>query len=120
MNKVIAYYRVSTEDQNLGIPAQKKTVKDFAKRIGVEILEEFQDKASGSKIKLGLKKLGSTCERTGMKIAMKAMAGTSPSQKSTSCERIPMNRQARLDIGDSSATWRRCPTFRLYVPVKGA
>jgi len=50
MNKVIAYYRVSTEDQNLGIPAQKKTVKDFAKRIGVEILEEFQDKASGSKI----------------------------------------------------------------------
>ena len=33
MNKVIAYYRVSTEDQNLGIPAQKKTVKDFAKNL---------------------------------------------------------------------------------------
>ena len=45
--KVIAYYRVSTNDQNLGIDAQKSIVKQYCDFNKVEILSEYEEHESG-------------------------------------------------------------------------
>ena len=47
MKKVIAYYRVSTNDQNLGIDAQKSIVKQYCDFNKVEIIAEYEEHESG-------------------------------------------------------------------------
>ena len=47
MNKVVAYYRVSTNDQNLGIDAQKSIVKQYCDLNSVEIISEYEEHESG-------------------------------------------------------------------------
>lgn len=49
MNNVIAYYRVSTDEQNLGIPAQKEIVHRYCEIHNLEIVEEFEEHESGKK-----------------------------------------------------------------------
>ena len=44
----VAYYRVSTDKQDLGIPAQRKAVRDFVSKSGGKILAEFEDQQSGA------------------------------------------------------------------------
>ena len=46
--KIIAYYRVSTDRQGLGIDAQKEYVRVAAESNNWTIIEEFEDTASGS------------------------------------------------------------------------
>lgn len=45
--KYIAYYRTSTQDQDLGIESQKRLVKNVLKN-GDTIIEEFEEKVSGT------------------------------------------------------------------------
>lgn len=45
--KYVAYYRVSTKRQNLGLVAQKKTVLDYIKQNGGELIHEYEEKESG-------------------------------------------------------------------------
>lgn len=45
--KYIAYYRTSTQDQDLGIEAQKRLVKNVIKP-GDEIIKHFEEKVSGT------------------------------------------------------------------------
>ena len=47
MKKVVAYYRVSTNDQNLGIDAQKSIVKQYCDLNSVEIISEYEEHESG-------------------------------------------------------------------------
>lgn len=47
MDNVIAYYRVSTDEQNLGIPAQKEMVRDYCKRNELNVIDEFEEHESG-------------------------------------------------------------------------
>lgn len=48
--KVVAYYRMSTEDQTESIQQQKQEVKHFASRNNMEIVQEYADEGkSGSK-----------------------------------------------------------------------
>lgn len=47
MKKVIAYYRVSTNDQNLGIEAQMSIVKQYCDLNSVEIISEYEEHESG-------------------------------------------------------------------------
>ena len=47
MKQVIAYYRVSTNDQNLGIDAQKSIVKQYCDLNSVEIISEYEEHESG-------------------------------------------------------------------------
>ena len=47
MIKVIAYYRVSTNDQNLGISAQKDIVRRYCELHSVEIISEYEEHESG-------------------------------------------------------------------------
>ena len=49
MKKVIAYYRVSTNDQNLGISAQKEIVRRYCEFNSTEILSEYEEHESGKK-----------------------------------------------------------------------
>ncbi|HDZ15510.1 hypothetical protein LCGC14_1210750 [marine sediment metagenome] len=44
----VAYYRVSTKKQDLGIPAQKQMVKNYLSDIDT-VIKSFQEKESGSK-----------------------------------------------------------------------
>lgn len=46
--KIIAYYRVSTDRQGLGIDAQKEYVRVAAESNNWTIIEEFEDTASGT------------------------------------------------------------------------
>ncbi|MBZ9731536.1 recombinase family protein [Salegentibacter sp. JZCK2] len=48
--KYIAYYRTSTKDQDLGIEAQKRLVKNVLKE-GDKIIQSYQEKVSGKGIK---------------------------------------------------------------------
>lgn len=45
--KYIAYYRVSTKKQGLGLDAQKSIVENFVKANGGEIVGEYSEKESG-------------------------------------------------------------------------
>lgn len=49
MKKVIAYYRVSTDDQHLGISAQKEIVRKYCEFNSTEIISEFEEHESGKK-----------------------------------------------------------------------
>ncbi len=49
MKKVVAYYRVSTNDQNLGISAQKDIVWKYCEYNSVEIISEFEEHESGKR-----------------------------------------------------------------------
>ena len=49
MKKVVAYYRVSTSDQNLGISAQKDIVRRYCDFNSAEIISEFEEHESGKK-----------------------------------------------------------------------
>ena len=57
MKKVVAYYRVSTNDQNLGIDAQKSIVKQYCDLNSVEIISEYEEHESGknnNRVKLAI------------------------------------------------------------------
>ena len=43
MKKVVAYYRVSTNDQNLGIEAQKSIVQQYCILNSAEIISEYEE-----------------------------------------------------------------------------
>lgn len=47
MKQVVAYYRVSTNDQNLGIEAQKSIVKKYCEINSAEIISEYEEHESG-------------------------------------------------------------------------
>ena len=49
MKQVIAYYRVSTNDQNLGISAQKEIVRRYCEFNCAEIVSEYEEYESGKK-----------------------------------------------------------------------
>ena len=49
MNKVVAYYRVSTDDQHLGISAQKEIVRRYCEFNSAEIISEYEEHESGKK-----------------------------------------------------------------------
>lgn len=54
MKRAIPYYRVSTERQGhsgLGLEAQQKAVQDYARANGIELLQDFIEVESGTKIK---------------------------------------------------------------------
>ena len=44
--KFIAYYRVSTKRQNLGLDAQQATVTNYVRSKGGVIVSSYQEKAS--------------------------------------------------------------------------
>ena len=45
----VAYYRVSTDKQSLGLDAQKTAVENYIKTRGGKIVQEYTEKESGSK-----------------------------------------------------------------------
>lgn len=47
--KFIAYYRVSTSKQNLGLDAQRSSVRNYISSNGGELIYEFSEKESGKK-----------------------------------------------------------------------
>ena len=47
MKKVVAYYRVSTNDQNLGIDAQKSIVQQYCILNSAEIISDYEEHESG-------------------------------------------------------------------------
>lgn len=49
MKKVVAYYRVSTDDQHLGISAQKEIVRRYCEFNSAEIISEYEEHESGKK-----------------------------------------------------------------------
>jgi DNA invertase Pin-like site-specific DNA recombinase len=49
MKKVVAYYRVSTNDQSLGISAQKEIVRRYCDFNSVEVIAEFEEHESGKR-----------------------------------------------------------------------
>lgn len=48
MKKYIAYYRVSTRDQNLGLDSQKDMVHTYLKSNNGELLHEYEEKETGT------------------------------------------------------------------------
>lgn len=58
-NKIVAYYRVSTKRQSLGLDAQRAAVHAYAEANGMEIVAEFDEKESGKE-----------CERPALNVAM--------------------------------------------------
>lgn len=57
--KIIAYYRVSTKKQGLGLDAQRNLVQQYAEQAGATIIEEFEEKESGKE-----------CDRPTLNLAM--------------------------------------------------
>ncbi len=49
MKKLIAYYRTSTNDQHLGISAQKEIVRKYCEFNNSEIISEYEEHESGKK-----------------------------------------------------------------------
>lgn len=47
--KAVAYYRCSTDDQHLGISAQKEIVRKYCEFNSVEIISEYEEHESGKK-----------------------------------------------------------------------
>lgn len=58
-SKIIAYYRVSTKRQSLGLDAQRSLVEEYAAANGLTIVEEVEEKESGKE-----------CNRPGLNFAM--------------------------------------------------
>ena len=64
MTKFIAYYRTSTQKQNLGIDAQKTSVQNYIKSIGGELVGEVAEQESGKNDKReGLENAIKLCEK---------------------------------------------------------
>ncbi|MCM1221029.1 MAG: recombinase family protein [Lachnospiraceae bacterium] len=57
--KIVAYYRVSTKKQGLGLEAQRAIVEQYATDMGATIVEEFEEKESGKE-----------CDRPTLNLAM--------------------------------------------------
>lgn len=57
--KIIAYYRVSTKKQGLGLDAQRNLVQQYAEQAGATVIEEFEEKESGKE-----------CDRPTLNLAM--------------------------------------------------
>ncbi len=49
MKKVVAYYRVSTDDQHLGISAQKEIVRRYCESNSAQIISEYEEHESGKR-----------------------------------------------------------------------
>jgi DNA invertase Pin-like site-specific DNA recombinase len=49
MKKVVAYYRVSTDDQHLGISAQKEIVRRYCEFNSAQIVSEYEEYESGKR-----------------------------------------------------------------------
>lgn len=47
-NKIVAYYRVSTKKQSLGLEAQRSAVVAYANANGLTLVEEIEEKESGT------------------------------------------------------------------------
>lgn len=45
--KYVAYYRVSTKRQNLGLDAQRNTVTNYINNIGGSLINSYEEKESG-------------------------------------------------------------------------
>lgn len=64
MRKYVAYYRTSTNRQNLGIDAQKTMVQNYLKSVGGILVDEIEEKESGKNDnREGLEKAISICEK---------------------------------------------------------
>lgn len=67
--KYLAYYRVSTEQQGLGLEAQRKAAEEYAKSHGGTIYKEYSEKESGKHENLANRKelmaAMDECQRTG-------------------------------------------------------
>lgn len=57
--KIVAYYRVSTKKQGLGLEAQRAIVEQYAEQSGATIINEFEEKESGKE-----------CDRPTLNLAM--------------------------------------------------
>lgn len=75
MGNIVAYYRVSTQKQGssgLGLDAQRKAVHNYAKSMGCNVIEEYEEVESG-KGHFNRPKLQSAleyCELTGAKLVI--------------------------------------------------
>lgn len=49
-NKIVAYYRVSTKKQSLGLDAQRDAVRAYAEANGLQVVAEVQEKESGKEL----------------------------------------------------------------------
>lgn len=47
VKKIIAYYRVSTKKQSLGLEAQEETVQKFADEQGAKVIASYEEKETG-------------------------------------------------------------------------
>lgn len=64
MRKYVAYYRTSTNRQNLGIDAQRTTVKNYLKSVGGILIDEVEEKESGKNDnREGLEQAIAICEK---------------------------------------------------------
>ncbi|MDH6334350.1 DNA invertase Pin-like site-specific DNA recombinase [Parabacteroides sp. PF5-5] len=62
--KFVAYYRTSKKGQDLGIDAQKNTVKDYTKRIDGIIIDSYEEQESGKhNERIELHKALESCKR---------------------------------------------------------
>ncbi len=65
MKKYIAYYRVSTKKQSLGLDAQQTTVTNYIRVNGGELIAEYQEKESGKNDnRCELQKAIAKCQQT--------------------------------------------------------
>lgn len=66
MKKFIAYYRVSTKRQGLGLDAQKSVVESYVSSVGGTLVGEFAEKESGkSNKRVELMKALAECKKEG-------------------------------------------------------
>lgn len=66
MKNYVAYYRTSTNRQNLGIGAQKTMVNNYLKNVEGNLVAEFEEKESGKNdSRVGLEKAIQACEKYG-------------------------------------------------------
>lgn len=66
MKQFIAYYRVSTKKQNLGLDAQQKTVNDYIQSVNGDLIAEYSEKESGKNDqRTELNKAIQECKQTG-------------------------------------------------------
>ena len=62
--KYIAYYRVSTKRQNLGLDAQRKTVLDYISTVNGILINSYEEKESGkNNARLELHKAITECKK---------------------------------------------------------
>ena len=65
MKNYIAYYRVSTKKQSLGLDSQQNTVKNYINSINGKLVNEFSEKESGKvNNRIELNKAIEECKRT--------------------------------------------------------